>query len=106
MKLLSFGFAALVSASIWCAAADAEAQKEAFQKRYDALNKEMQKQMQRGPAEAFRTFGSGVRKLLGDYPDLPEAYDAMSFLAGFSEGDEGKMLAQKVIDSEVATAQA
>src|SRR6188508_1682216 len=104
MKLLSFGFAVLVSASIWSAAADAEAQKEAFQKRYDGLNKALQEQVQKDQAAAYREFDSGVRKLLADYPNLPEAYDVMSFLAGFSESAEAKTMAQKVIDSQAATA--
>lgn len=106
MKPLSFAFAVLLSASLWCAAADADAQKEAFQKRYDALNKALQEQVQKDQAAAYREFDSGVRKLLADYPNLPEAYDVMSFLAGFSESDEAKAMAQKVIDSQVATTDA
>ncbi len=55
---------ALVSSSIWCAAADGEAPKEAFEKRYEALNKALQTDVQKDAARAYRDFDSNVRKLL------------------------------------------
>ena len=101
MKILSFALAGMVLATVW--GAEGEGQKEIFEKRREALNKALEDGVGKDEKGAIRAYDEGVRKLLGDFPNLPEAYDFMAFLAGSLEGEEGRALAGRVIDSPVAT---